>query len=102
MAEHYRWQGSELQLFVHCQPGASKEEFAGLHGDRLKVRLRAVATDGKANKALIQFLAKQFGVSKSQIELSSGAQSRQKTLKIQSPAQLPENVEIAPPSGQAK
>ncbi len=97
MSPYYRWQGDELQLFVHCQPGASKEEFAGQHGDRLKIRLRAAATEGKANKALIGFLAKCFKVSKTNIELSSGAQSRQKTLKICKPVQLPKELDIKRP-----
>ncbi|MBD2857394.1 YggU family protein [Spongiibacter sp. KMU-158] len=97
MSPYYRWQGEELQLFVHCQPGASKEEFAGQHGDRLKIRLRAAATEGQANKALISFLAKQFKVGKAEIELSSGAQSRQKTLKIKQPNRLPEELEITAP-----
>lgn len=95
MTAFYRWHGEELQLRIHCQPGASRQEFAGQHGDRLKIRLKAAATDGKANKALIDFLAEAFAVSKADVALSSGAQSRQKTLKIQSPKQLPAQLAIA-------
>ena len=94
MDDFYSWQGDTLILRCHVQPGASREEFAGCHGERLKVRLRAAAVDGKANKALCTFLAKQFGVKKAHISLSSGAQSRQKTLRIQTPGTLPETLNI--------
>ncbi len=94
MADFYSWQGDALILRCHVQPGASREEFAGHHGERLKVRLRAAAVDGKANRALCAFLAAQFGVKKAQVSLSSGAQSRQKTLRIQTPGKLPENLHI--------
>ena len=41
MTAFYRWQDNTLLLFCHIQPGASRDEFAGLHGERLKIRLRA-------------------------------------------------------------
>jgi hypothetical protein len=41
-------------LDLHVQPGASRSEFAGRHGERIKVRLAARAVDGKANEALIE------------------------------------------------
>ena len=88
MTAFYRWQDDALLLFCHIQPGASRDEFAGRHGERLKIRLRAAAVDGKANAALAGCLAKRFGVKKAAVELSSGAQSRQKTLRIQAPATL--------------
>jgi uncharacterized protein (TIGR00251 family) len=40
-------------LDLHVQPGASRSEFAGKHGERVKVRLAAPAVDNKANDALI-------------------------------------------------
>ncbi|WP_372863758.1 DUF167 domain-containing protein [Spongiibacter sp.] len=90
----YRWQDSALLLFCHVQPGASREGFAGLHGERLKIRLRAAAVDGKANRALCAFVASAFAVKKTQVSLLSGAQSRQKTLRIQTPGKLPGELAI--------
>lgn len=69
-------------LAVHVQPGARKTESAGLHGDRLKVRLTAPPVDGKANKALEAWAAEAFGVRKSDVELIRGQTSRRKTLRL--------------------
>lgn len=58
-----------LILTLHIQPGARKTEIVGLHGEALKIRLAAPPVDGKANAALLGFLAKACGVSKSAVEL---------------------------------
>ena len=44
-------------LELHVQPGAKRSEFAGKHGERIKVRLAAPAVEGKANDALVEFLS---------------------------------------------
>lgn len=71
-----------LTLTLHIQPGAKKTEFAGLHGDALKIRLAAPPVDGKANEALIKFLADFVGVAKADVILKSGQTSRRKVLEI--------------------
>lgn len=72
--------GWELQ--IHVQPGAKTTEVAGMHGDRVKVRLAAPPVDGKANKALVAWLAELFGVPRSDVVLLRGERSRQKTVRI--------------------
>jgi uncharacterized protein (TIGR00251 family) len=94
----YRWHNDQLTLFCHLQPKASKDEFAGGHGERLKIRITAPPVDGKANQQLIAFIAKQFGVSKSAVAITHGETGRQKTLIISQPSRLPEILEIAPQS----
>ena len=69
-------------LTLHIQPGAKKTEITGLHGEALKIRLAAPPVDGKANAALIAFLAKACGVSKSSVELVSGDTSRAKRVRV--------------------
>ena len=64
------------------QPGARASEFAGRHGDRIKVRLAARAVDGKANEALIAFLAAHYGVAKRAVRIVAGLKSRQKRVEI--------------------
>ena len=64
------------------QPGARVSEFAGRHGDRIKVRLAARAVDGKANQALIEFLAAHYGVAKRDVRIIAGLKSRQKRVVI--------------------
>ena len=90
----YHWQGEDLLLDCHLQPGAKRAEFAGQHGERLKIRISAPPVDGKANEALIRFLADAFDVSRQQVTLLSGQSSRQKRLLIQTPRQLPTELGI--------
>jgi len=85
MSEAFRFDGADLILFCHLQPAAKTNGFAGLHGERLKIRLTAPPQEGRANAALVDFLAKAFVVSKADIELESGAQSRQKRVRIKNP-----------------
>ena len=90
----YRGDGEDLLLAVHLQPKASKDEFAGLHGDRLKIRLTAPPVEGKANAHLMAFLAKAFGVPKNQVSLESGELNRQKRVRIARPQRFPEGLQI--------
>lgn len=69
-------------LDLHVQPGASRTEFAGKHGERVKVRLAAPAVDGRANEALIEFLAAHYQVRKSSVRITAGLKSRRKRVEI--------------------
>ncbi len=71
-----------ITLTLHIQPGAKKTEFAGLHGDALKIRLAAPPVDGKANAALIAFVADRLALAKSAVTLKSGQTSRRKVLEV--------------------
>ena len=97
MTDWYRWDGEDLLLAVHLQPKASKDEFAGLHGDRLKIRLTAPPVEGKANAHLMAFLAKAFGVPKSQVSLESGELNHQKRVRIARPQRLPDGLGLVRP-----
>ena len=87
---YYRWDGADLILECHLQPAARSDDFAGLHGDRLKIRLTAPPVEGKANAQLLAFLAGAFGVAKSQVSLESGELNRQKRVRIRAPRRLPD------------
>lgn len=71
-----------LLLRLHVQPRAAANELAGLQGDALKLRLTTPPVDGKANKAVIAYLAKFFHLPKSSLHIKSGQQSRIKTVVI--------------------
>lgn len=71
-----------ITLTLHIQPGAKKTEVAGLHGKALKIRLAAPPVDGKANEALIKFIADTLRLPKSAVSLKSGQSSRHKVLEI--------------------
>jgi uncharacterized protein (TIGR00251 family) len=90
-----RWQGTVLTLDLQVQPGAARDEWVGPHGDRLKVRISAPAVDGRANRHLIDYLAETFAVPRSRVTLLRGETGRAKTVRIDSPAQLPDL--ISPP-----
>jgi uncharacterized protein (TIGR00251 family) len=72
-----------LILDVHVQPGASRSEFAGRHGERIKIRLAAPAVEGKANVALVEFLAEHYGVPRRSVRIVSGLKSRRKRVAIE-------------------
>ena len=93
-----RWEGTDLILRVQLQPRASRDEFAGIHGNALKIRLTAPPVDGKANAALIAFLAEAFGVAKRQVTLVQGETGRAKQLRIQAPMRFPPGLPIPPAS----
>ena len=88
----YRWEGGDLILELHVQPGARREGLAGIHGDRLKVRIKAPPVEGKANRGLIRFLADLFGVAPREITLLRGETGRDKRLRIRRPAVLPPEI----------
>jgi uncharacterized protein len=71
-----------LLVRLHVQPKASKTEIAGMHGERVKVRVQAKPVEGEANEAVRRFLAKVAGVAVSDVELVRGATSREKDLLI--------------------
>lgn len=71
-------------LLVWVQPGAKRNEVVGVHQGRLKIRLNAPAVDNKANRALLDFVAKLLAVRPSRLELAAGQTSRQKKIRIQS------------------
>lgn len=77
-----RASGDGVLLTLHIQPGAKKSEVVGLHGDALKLRLAAPPVDGRANEALIDFLARALGVAKTHITLVAGQTSRSKRVAI--------------------
>jgi uncharacterized protein (TIGR00251 family) len=71
-----------LLLHLRVQPNASSSALAGLHGQRLKIRLQSPPQDGKANRELIRFLSKTLGIKKSSVDLIHGQTSRDKTVRL--------------------
>jgi len=84
----YSWEDETLILHVKVQPKASSNAFAEVMGDAIKLRTTAPPVDGKANEQIIAWLAKGFGVAKSNVHLSSGDIARFKTFRIISPKKL--------------
>jgi uncharacterized protein len=78
-------QTAAITFSVRVQPRASHSEIVGLHDTTLKVRLAAPPVDGAANEALIKLFAQLLDVARADIEILSGASSRQKLVRIHHP-----------------
>ncbi|MDH5691978.1 MAG: DUF167 family protein [Gammaproteobacteria bacterium] len=94
-AEYYTWKGEDLLLWVTIQPNAKNSEISGLHDNTLKLRIQAPAVEGKANLALITFLAKEFGVPAKSVKILKGLSSRKKQILIHKPQQLLPNIKAS-------
>lgn len=84
----YTWQGDALILRIKVQPRASRNAWGAQMADRVKLYLTAPPVDGKANAAVVAFLAHTFGVPKGQVTIRRGEAGRDKEVLIQSPRQL--------------
>jgi len=75
-----------VTLAMRAQPGAKKTAIVGVYGEgagaQLKVAVQAPPVDGKANLALIAFLAETFGIAKNKVELVGGELSRSKVFLL--------------------
>lgn len=88
-----RAQSDGIQLQLHIQPGSSRCEFAGTHGDALKLRISARPVEGAANAAVCAFLAEFFGLSKSSVSILKGETSRSKVIFLKgNPVELMERL----------
>jgi len=73
----YNIEDETVSIRIKAQPNASKSEFCEAYGDdAIKIRIKAPAVEGAANKELVKFLAKSFKVSKSDILFKTGQNSK--------------------------
>ena len=75
-----------VTLAVRVQPGAKKTAISGTYGEgqttQLKIAVHAPPVEGRANAALVEFLAETFGVPKRSVEIVSGELSRSKVFLL--------------------
>jgi uncharacterized protein (TIGR00251 family) len=83
-----RRDGADLVIELRVQPRASRSEVAGTFGDRLRIRLQAPPVDGRANAALVEFLAEAFDVPRARVVIEHGLSGRDKRVRIRSPGPL--------------
>lgn len=73
------------RLRIHVVPNAKRTEVIGLQAGMLKIKLHAAPVDGKANDALVKFIAERLCLLRRDIVVSHGHSSRQKVLDIDHP-----------------
>ena len=72
----------ELIIKIKVEPRSSRSEIVGPYGDGLKVKLTSPPVDGKANKELVNLLAKELKIPKKDIEIISGQSSKNKVVRL--------------------
>lgn len=83
-------------LELRAKPGARRDGFGRVAGSRLSVQVAAVAEDGRANARLLAYLAAEFGVARSAVELILGGSSPLKRVRIRAPCGLPAAAGVPP------
>jgi uncharacterized protein len=90
--------GEDILLDIIVAPRASRSRVMGVHDSRLKIQLAAPPVDGKANEALVRFLADTLGVARAKVEIVGGPASKRKTVRLVGvPAHLV-LVKLSPPA----
>lgn len=75
-----------ITFAVKVQPRARKNAITGSIGDALKIALTAPPVEGRANQAIIDFLADFFDIPRSSVTIAGGATSRLKIIRIAGPS----------------
>lgn len=92
MPDWYQKHLDVLTLNIYVQPGAKRSEIAGFYADALKIRLASPPVDGRANDALIKYLASKFDVPSRQVVIQRGEKSRHKSVKIFASGIAPDDI----------
>ena len=83
-------------LKVRLHPGAKRNAIAGTHDGAIKISLTTPPIEGRANEALIAYLAKTLNIPKTSITLTAGQTSRNKTLHIHGVSQAQLQAALLP------
>lgn len=89
MNTFYAWDGDVLILNILGTPNAKSDKIGKPKGNQLKVSASAAPRGGKATDHMVKFLAKEFGVKTSDIEVVYGRMNVNKQLRIHAPSKLP-------------
>lgn len=81
-----------VRLAVQITPGAKKTEILGVHDHALKLKLQAQPIEGRANEALIRYLADLLGVPRSALTITHGLTSRKKLVDVKAAQLHPDQV----------
>jgi len=85
----FHWDGETLVLNILGKPSAKQDAIGKPKGHQLKVSVTAAPRAGRATDHMVRFLAQEFGVAASDIEVVFGRMNVNKQLRIKSPQRLP-------------
>lgn len=71
------------RLTLRIAPGARRSEVVGRHGAAIRIKVAAPPMDGKANAALLAFLAERLQIAPRSLTLAAGEKSRDKVVEVQ-------------------
>jgi uncharacterized protein (TIGR00251 family) len=83
-----------VRIALQITPNAKKTEVIGVLDDALKLKLQAQPIEGKANEALVKFLAAALSVPKSAVTITHGHTSKRKLIEVKSVTLTPEAVAV--------
>ena len=72
----------DCRLHVRVSPGARRTGVIGRHGEGWKIRVAAAPERGRANSALLSYLAEQLGLAASQVRVVTGLGARDKIVEF--------------------
>lgn len=84
-SDFFHWQDDSLVLRLKVQPRARRNAWGEVIGERIKLYLTTPPVEGKANQAVIAFVAKTFSVAKNRVVIRRGQTSRDKEIVVQWP-----------------
>lgn len=87
-----------ITLALHVQPNARRSEVVGPHGAALKIRIATPPVSGKANAALLTFIADAFAVPRKQVRLVRGRSARDKVVEVRGSPVSPLSLIVTDPS----
>jgi hypothetical protein len=90
------WEADVLVLNILGTPGASRDAIGKVKGHQLKVSVTEAPRVGRATDHMVRFLAEEFGVARSDIEVVFGRKNVNKQLRIKAPKLLPAGVDWPP------
>lgn len=85
--------GGGVRIAVHIAPNAKRTEVLGVFDDALKIRLQVQPIEGKANNALVKFLAGALDVARSSVTITHGHTNKRKLVEVGARNLAPEMVE---------
>jgi len=85
----YAWDGDTLVLNILGAPNAKRDAIGKVKGHQLCVSVTAVPRAGRATDHMVRFLAGEFGVAVSDIQVVFGRMNVNKQLRIRAPKRLP-------------